>query len=394
MTIVRIAGAAALAVVAAALLSAFGPRAQFTADGYDYAIVMLMDRGLPYAQAQARAERFYAGQPVAKVPDVARWLHGKPEYWNLFSVRPLYPWIASRLYPLAGFNSLIVVSRASYAIVAALTFLLALRFAPLSLSFLLAIGISLFPPWRDIARDSLTDPLAIALMAGALYAGAWVMARRTIWNVGAFAILCGLLSMARPIPYILLGAGIVAGLAAPRTGDRSRLTSAVWITAIAAIWTTVLEVALSHAHAPSFRWIVQDTYAHFVARGYAPPGESLRAFFVHEELTIGLHMLVKGLITVVPVLAIVGMVIHRRDAAAPLLMGACAATWLGALVDPDRFDIVRCVIMPVAPAVAAFAAGTLATLWNRVPVLLGPQALLLRHYLPRRFALRNTTVKE
>lgn len=389
----RILSVALLAGIAAALLSATGPQAQYTPDGYDYSIMMLMDRGIPYVQAEAQAEAFYAHQPVAKVAGVARWLHGRPEYWNLFSVRRLYPWVASLLYPYRGFDAMIDVSRASYVATAVLVVLLAIRIAPLTWSFVLSIALSLFPPWRDYARCALTDPMAVALVAGTLLAGAALLSKQNVWRVVVFAALCGLLTFTRPIPYIILGAGIIAGIAAPRTGDRKRLAAAAWITGIAAVWTAIVEAALAHANAPSFRWIVADTYQHFLARGYAPPGESLGAFYVREEIVIAGHALVKGILGVVPLLAIAGMVLRRRDPAMPLLAGACAATWLGALVDPDRFDVLRCIVMPVAPAIAAFAAAAFADIAS-VPRRLGLPALRVRYSLPGRPLVRNTTVKE
>ena len=394
MSALRVVAGCVLAAIAAALLSFTGPKPQFTEDGYDYAIAMLVDTGLPYAQAQARAQRFFATQPIAKLPLFAKHLRGTPEYWNLFSVRRVYPWVASLLYPYRGFDALVDVSRAAYVATAVLALLLALRFAPLGYGLLLSVALSAFPPWRDIARDALTDPLAIALCSAALFAAALAIERRTWWRIAAFALLCALLTFTRPIPYILLGAGIVAAVAAPRKGERTGLVSAAWITGIAALCAAAVEVALAQAHAPSFRWIVQDTYAHFVARGYAPAGESLRRFFLTEEATIALHMAVKGVESVVPVLAVAGMFLRRRHPAMPLLAGACAATWFGALVDPDRFDIVRCVVMPVAPALAAFAAAALADAVTFVPARLGLPAPSLRLSLPRRVLVRNTTVKE
>lgn len=394
MTPLRIAGAMALAGLAAALLSAFGPKPQFTLDGYDYATVMLMDRGIPYAQARQQAQDFYEHQSVATIPDEAPWLRGKPEYWNLFSVRRIDPWVASLLYPYRGFSALTDVSRVAYVVTAMLTVLLVAQFAPLWLGVLFSIGLSLFMPWRQIGCDALTDAPAVALMTATLLAGALAMVRPTLWRIVAFAALCGALTFTRPIPYVLLGAGIVAGIAAPRDGDRRRLSAAAWITGIAALWVVAIEAALVHAHAPSFRWIVADTYAHFVERGYAPPHEGLRLFFLHEEATIAWHAIVKGLLAVVPALALVGAVLRRRHPAAPLLAGAAAAAWLGALVDPDRFDVVRCIVLPVAPVLMAFAAAAVSEVLRYIPVRMGPAAPSLRYFLPRRALVRNTTVKE
>lgn len=391
----RVVGGVLVVGAAAALLTLFGPKAQYTADGYDYAIMMLMDRGVPYARAEEEASAFYATQPVATMPAMFRpWIGRKPEYWSLFSVRRVYPWLASLLYPYRGFSALVDVSRLAYVVTAMITVVLALRFAPLPYGVLLALALSLFPPWRHLASQALTDALAVSLTGATLLAAAICMTRRTLLPFALFAMLCGALTFTRPITYVVLGAGMIAGIAAPRRGDRSKLTMAALLTGVAALWAVAIEVALARAHAPSFRWIIGDTYTHFVQAGHAPAGESLRAFFLHEELAIVGLALVKGTLSVLPVLAIAGMIARRGDPAMPLLTGACAATWLGAILDPSRFDVVRCVVMPVAPVLTAFAAAALSDIVTRVPVLLGPPAFTLRYLLPRRVPVRNHTVKE
>ncbi len=388
-------GGVLIAGVAAALLVLTGPKPQYTADGYDYAIMMLMDRGMPYAKAEEDASSFYATQPLASMREMFRARIGhRPEYWSLFSVRRVYPWVASLLYPYRGFRALIDVSRLAYIATAMITVVLALRFAPLPYGVLLAIVVSLFPPWRHLASEALTDALAVSLTGATLLTASACMARRTLLPFALFAGLCGLLTFTRPITYIVLGAGMIAGIAAPRRGDRSRLTTAALLTGVAALWAVAIEVALARAQAPSFRWIVADTYAHFVQAGHAPAGESLRAFFLHEEFTIAGLALVRGALSVLPVLAIAGMVVRRNDPAMPLLAGACGASWLGAILDPSHLDVVRCVVMPVAPAMAAFAAAALHEIVTRVPVPLGPPSFALRYFLPRRVPVRNHTVKE
>ncbi len=390
----RALGAMAVAGLAAALLNAFGPPAQFTEDGYDYAIVMLMDRGMTYDAAQTSAERFYARHPVPLPQGGRVRLRGRPEYWNLFSVRRLYPWIASLLYPYRGIAALIDVSRASYVVTAMLTVLLAMRFAPVWCAVLLSVILSLFPPWRDLGRDALTDALAIALTTATLLVGATMFARVTWWRIAGFGALCAAAAFTRPIPYIELGAAIVAAIALRRSRNRAALAPAAWIVGISAMCVLAVEAALSAAHAPSFGWIVADAYRHFVAGGYAPAHESLARFYVREEQAIAIRALLKGAVTIVPALAIAGIVLRRRDRSTPFLGGACAATWIGALVDPNRFDMVRCVVMPVAPVMAAFAAASVHALSARIPATVGLQTLSLRHFLPRRVFVRNTTVKE
>ncbi len=394
MTVWKIVGATAFAGIIAALLCAFGPKPQYTVDGYDYAIGMLMDRGVPYARAQEQAEQFYAKVPIAKNPLFAPWLHGKPEYWELFSVRRVDPWLASLLYPLRGFDALIAISRISYVAVAMLIVILGARFAPLPYAVLLAIAVSLFPPWRDLGRDALTDALAVALTTGTLVAATSFMTKQSGWKLLVFGLLCGALSFTRPIAYVVLGAALVACIAALRRRDRDRALAAAWLSGIAAFWTAFIVVALARAHAPSFGWVVADTYGHFVARGYAPATESLSRWYLHEEWTILWHAVVKGIASVAPALAVVGFALRRRDPAMPLLAGACLSTWLGVIPDPNRFDVVRCIVMPIAPVLAAFAAAAVGDGATLVPRLLGPAAQSVRQFIPRRLTLRKDTVKE
>jgi 4-amino-4-deoxy-L-arabinose transferase-like glycosyltransferase len=394
MTFGRIAGAAALAGIIAALLCAFGPAAQYTPDGYDYAIVMLMDRGVPYAQAQQQAAAFYAHEPDAKNPLIAPWLRGKPEYWELFSVRRLDPWLASRLYPWRGFDALIAVSRISYVIVAMLIVLLAARFAPLRYGVLLAVAVSLFPPWRDLGRDALTDALAVALVTSTLLAAAAFITKRSSWKLLVFAGLCGALTLTRPITYIVLGAALIALIVALRRRDRDRTIAAAWLSGVALLGTAAIAFALERAQTPSFGWFVADQYRHLVAGGYSAPGQSLAHWYLLEEWTIAWHAILKGSVAVLPLLAILGIAWRRTDPATPLVAGACLATWSGALLDPNRFDMIRTVVMPIAPALAAFAAAAIADGVTLVPRLLGPAAQSVRHFIPGRYPPRKDTVKE
>ncbi len=388
-----IAGALAAGIVAV-LLSVFGPKAQFTVDGYDYAIMMLMDRGLPYAQAQSRAAAFLATQPIAQVPKYDRWLHGKPEYWELFSVRQVDPWVASLLYPWRGFSALVDVARASYVAVAILIVVLAARFVPIGYAVGASVLVSLFPPWRDLGRDALTDALAVALLAATLVAALALMRRRLLWRLVVFTALCGALTFTRPIAYVIAGGAGVALLIELRRRNRDAAIAAGWLCAIAVLWTVASVVALDVARAPSFGWIVADTYHHLVARGYAVPGENLVRWYVGEETTIALHAVRDGTLSVLPLLAIAGMVLHRKDRATPLLAGVCGATWLGAVVDPNSLDMIRCVVMPVAPAIGALAAAAVRDAVTFVPRWLGPRTQSLRLMLPGRSALRKDTVKE
>lgn len=111
-------------------------------------------------------------------------------------------------------------------------------------------------------------------------------------------------------------------------------------------------------------------------------------------MEIAWHALAKGVITILPVLAIIGIFRRRRDAATPLLAGASIATWFGAIVDPNRFDMIRCVVLPVTPALAAFAGAALFDGTTVVSRLLGPAAQSLRYVFPGCAGFRKDTEKE
>jgi 4-amino-4-deoxy-L-arabinose transferase-like glycosyltransferase len=378
----------------AALLCVFGPKAAYTIDGYDYAIVMLMDRGMPYAQAQQQAEKFYATQPEAKNPIDGRWLRRKPEYWELFSVRRFDPWLASWLYPYRGFRALVDVSRLGYVATAMLVVVLVARFAPVGLGVLLSVALSLFPPWRSLASLALTDTLAVALTTASLIAALAYLERGSSWRLLLFAGLCEALAFTRPITYVVAGAAAVAWIVALWRHDREIADRALWLLAFSSLWTAIAALVMQNAHAPGFAWIVADSYHHMVIRGYEQPGQNLALWYLKEEFEIAWHAMLRGLATVLPVLAIIGGVLRWRDSRTPFIAGACAATWLGALLDPDRFDMLRCVVIPVMPALAALAAVAISHAVTLVPRRPGPATYTLRHVIPGRFLPRKDTVKE
>jgi hypothetical protein len=390
----RIVSGAILAGVVAALLIVVGPKAKYTIDGYDYATMMLMDRGVGYSQAIRSVQTFYSSQPIAKMPAYAPWLHGRPEYWQLFSVRRVYPAIASAFYGTRGFEALVDVSRLSYVAVAILVVVLCSRFAPVGYGVALSIGLDLFPAWRDLSRTALTDALAVALMAATLLAAIAYVQRGSWWRSGTFILLCGALTFTRPIAYVIVGAAVCVAMAALRRGERQRAIRASVLAGLSIAWTAAAAFALQRAHAPAFAWIVADTYRHFVAAGHTAPGQNLTRWYAREELEIAWLALRDAVVFVLPLLAVGGALVGRNRDDAMLLAGACVATWLGALLDPSRFDMIRCVVLPVAPAIAALAGFALSRLVTLVPRSLGPATHAVRYAVPIRSPLRKDTVKE
>ncbi|MHB8146356.1 MAG: glycosyltransferase family 39 protein, partial [Vulcanimicrobiaceae bacterium] len=191
-------------------------RPNWSFDGYTYAIMMQMDRGIPYAQARHVSQRFYAGKPPATDSETAPYLKTPyPQYWQLFAPRMLYPRIASWLWPRYGMLALLLVSNASFVGCVLLLFLLLLDYAGPETAALLALGFSFVPEVQLLGRGALTDMLAMLFWVGTF----WSMLRyatsaKIPWLFG-YAVFATLMSLTRPLAYMPLACGaalLVVGL--------------------------------------------------------------------------------------------------------------------------------------------------------------------------------------
>lgn len=320
-------------------------------DGYQYSIRMQMDRGVPFERARDISRAFYADKPPMSDPRFVSSVRAQyPEYWSLFAIRTLYPWLASRLPQSLGMRALLVVSNAAYVIFAAAVFLLCLEYAAPEAAALIALCVTLLPIVRVLGRADLTDMLASALWAVTLLCMyRFAVAPKAGW-LAAYAVSATLMTLARPIPYIPLcgAAGLLVW--ALRSRDRRGAAAAYAMGASAIALCIAVAVMGARAHAPSFVWILGHIRAGshlalhaplwqwYVARVFAVTAGTIAGLFAAAAAPIGFAAL---------------LLLRRGNADAALFAGVIASTLLTIAVNPILSDVDRVMVLPLLPLAAA-----------------------------------------
>jgi len=338
--------AALLPLCVAIFVAGYQLRARpiWTPDGYAYAVRMLTYSGLPFNVARERAQRFYAGLPVAKVPQYASLFRGKglPTYYRLFAPRVLYPALAATLWPARGFAALLDVSLLAYVIAALAMYLLLLQFGQPLMAMIGATAFCLTPQIRTLGASALTDMLAVMLWICVLF----VMCRAVVqprpgW-LAAGVLLIFALSFTRPLSYMPFLAACGLALAA-RKNDAASLRTAMLFggTAIvAAIAVTIAGVA-ARAQVP-----------------YPPLPVWLRTI-AH----ITLYWLKLEVDQVIPLFAFAALVWRRNHPCAPLILGALLSAPLTIVINPIVWDLERTVLDPLLPLILCGAVLGIDSLW-------------------------------
>jgi hypothetical protein len=125
--------------------------ATFTANGYGYAVRMLMTAGYGYDPSIKAAAEFYHTQPVATNAAFAQILHGMqaPPNWDAVATQIMYPRAAAALFRFRGFESLTDISRLSYVGTAVALYSLLTNFSRPWISSALSLGVDWHPsPYR------------------------------------------------------------------------------------------------------------------------------------------------------------------------------------------------------------------------------------------------------
>ena len=322
----RIAAYGLLLALMIGAIAAFGIHRQplYAFDGYAYGIRAQLDAGIPYDRAIAHARTVYAPTPAMRRPYSRRWMYSPiPQWWRLFRVRVLYPWLASLLWTRYDFGALFIVSGLAYVAATLLTYGLLLRIAQPALAALCALVVALLPQSREFGRADLTDMTSYALLVATL----WMMARFARSGRGrdfALAAMCALvLSLTRPVPYIVVCAALPLLVTAYRR--QGALLAAVGVVLCGAV-----EIALDLTHAdvpftPNYLAAVAAT-AHAAADWwYAHP--------------VGL-------------IALGALLVRRREPEALIAFGAWFSILPTMLIDPIPGDVQRVVIFPSLISVA------------------------------------------
>jgi hypothetical protein len=363
-------GAAKVAVGAAMSLRAdvrSGTR-RWEPDSYDYAIRMLMRRGVAFPEARDRARAFFtemfaqhAGDAEEYAPMLAL---DEPEWWALFAPRVVYPALAAALFPSRGFNALTDVAGASYVASALLLYRFLRRFGDPASAAALALWYARSAPVRDVAVHGLNDSTALLLWIGTLDA----MAEMAEHGTGTlrFVAFTVVLSFTRPLPYLPFASGVALALAGMAAHDRARVRAGATIAVTSAACAVAITAVLARAGVPSTREHlerVRESQRREVGAGVLgavmtklhladAPDHSLGRWYVTAAAASVATVLKHAVVAVVPVLAVVSLA-RVRDRSAPLLAGALLGGLVGCIADPAPSATRRTVVLPLYPVFAA-----------------------------------------
>lgn len=361
--------ATALALAAARVpLRDPDPHAPWVPDSFDYAIRMLMRRGLTFADARAQAREFFATTAVGRDPQYAPlFALDEPEWWRLFAPRWVYPALAAALYPRRGFAALVLVPRAAYVLQAPLLYRYLRRFAGPSAAALATLWYLGAPQVRHVAAFAMTDAPAMLFWTATLDAATGVARTGRGWAALAGAI--ALLSFTRPLPYLPLSAGAALLLAGALRRDRRALLRGGGITLLAGLATGAVIAVLVRAGMP-------DSAEHLARVRAAQAAddtewacrlrEAARPFGLADEPRHSLGRWYAGAVALttatsfyhaaralVPPFALGVLLRRSRRPEVVLALGAIAGSAGGILGDPLPLGSSRTVVLPLFPVFAA-----------------------------------------
>ncbi|MBV8374069.1 MAG: glycosyltransferase family 39 protein [Candidatus Eremiobacteraeota bacterium] len=320
---------------------------QWAFDGYVYAIRAQMDAGAPYAVARDNARAAYRNTPGLTHREAQLSYHAAyPDWWTLFAPRVLYPWLASLLWPLAGFDSLFLVSNAAFAVSVVLLYLLFREFCPNGTAVLLAAALAFLPEYRLIGRSDVTDMTAFALWCAALYAMLRYARDGRRGALVAYGAATLLMCLTRPISYLpfFAACGLAAfGLSFKDRTLVARAAAMIFIAVLATLPPIFIGVA---SRAPGLvAQLAQDRAFSAVQYG------SLAQWYWHHATGTFINAAVTFAISVFGPIAVAALVSSRARMESCLLLGALLATVPTILLDPLSFDVARVVVLPMIPVI-------------------------------------------
>ena len=363
-------GAAKVAVGAAMSLRAdvrSGTR-RWEPDSYDYAIRMLMRRGVAFPEARDRARAFFtemfaqhAGDAEEYAPMLAL---DEPEWWALFAPRVVYPALAAALYPGRGFAALTDVAAISYVASALLLYRFLRRFGDPASAAALALWYARSTPVRDVAVHGLNDSTALLLWIGALDAMAELAEDGT--GMRRFVAFTVVLSFTRPLPYLPFASGVALALAGMVARDSARVRAGATIAVTATACAIAIAIVLARSGVPSTREHlrrVRESQRREIGAGKLggmmtklhladAPEHSLGRWYVTAAAASVATALKHAVVAVVPVLAVASLArVHNRSV--PVLAGALLGGLAGCVADPAPSATRRTVVLPLYPVFAA-----------------------------------------
>ncbi|MBV8488969.1 MAG: glycosyltransferase family 39 protein [Candidatus Eremiobacteraeota bacterium] len=344
-------GALLIVAAAAGIRWETGREPVYAFDGYNYAVRAQVDAGIPYGRALANARVVYRDKPAIGTPVARVWYDApQPQYWRLFASRALYPWLASRLWPLFGFDSLFVVANVSYVAGVALLFALLLRFAPAPAAALVTAAIAALPEVRLLGRSDLTDATAWALWCAVLL---WFVrfveqGRRS----DALLYACSTLAMTftRPFAYAPLCCGVAVVLFGLLARANAIARRGVVAAAIALACAGLGIVAAELTRAPSFLAVLSQLHDDTPLRAL-----SLSQWYARQEARTLVEAVTELLSLPLAWLGLAGLMCNWRRPAVAGLGGGLAAGIVTLALNPIPSDVARVIVLPMLPLLGAGA---------------------------------------
>lgn len=362
---------AVLVVVVAVVIAAYHlrhDRAQWSPDAAIYLRMALQDRGVPPAEALRETDRFALEQTTLGADPLTRTFYGAapPVYYRdqfgLFVSRPLYPAVASLLLPRFGPFGLKVVSAVAFVAAALLMYGLLLAFVPAWAAAVGALALALTPDVQGLSAAPLTDALALCFWIAVMAALFRYLRSPSALHLTALVAATALLAFTRPAIHLPLGAALAVALVAPRGSvlRGSALRAATGVVAVGIAFAVFSALVHGPGVSTQLRWLYDwqvATHESAASHGFAAWWVRSAGGSLAEELLVGIY---KANMLLTVVLAVLGLLLRRRDVVAPVVIGAVVAALAGIAVTP--LDVARTVGVPIAAALIVPAAIAIARL--------------------------------
>lgn len=335
------------------------------ADGAIYLRMAMQDRGIPADAARIGANRFMLERLERRGAGAdpydsngSLYTEQAPKYYTdlvaMFGNRPLYPLLASLVYPAFGPAALKIVSAVAYVLTVGLVFALLCSLTSLARATIGALVFATEQIVLHVAAAPLTDELALLFWTCALAAVIAYQRRPAALALVILGLASIALTLTRPAFYLPLGAGAGAYLAM-RGRFPTIVSAAPFAAALPAAFIYFGYTALVGGPnvVSQLRW--QYTFEQAI---HGPGAEYGPAVWYVVALLAAIY---QAILFTVPSLggiilvffALLGMRSYRRDGSVRIALVAAATISIALFVNPLQVE--RTVLLPMAPLIVLLA---------------------------------------